>query len=175
MVQARPTGGTMKDGISIRNALPEQSGEASALIVGVIEALDIYSVAARKDEVQKYSPDKLALRIADDPHSVRLAFADQTMAGFLITEFQSGPIWIHWYGVHASARGLGVGEAMLTHLITTAPQRGATRIWCDTRTNNLPSIALLKRLHFHQLCELRNHWHNQDYFLWSRDLCPACC
>ena len=160
----------MNGTIEVRYALPEHVRELSELFASVIQWLDIYSDDARREETRKFSAEKLTLRLEDDPRSIELAFLDQTMVGFLITEFQSGPIWIHWYGVGQSGRRAGVGEAMLRHLIATAPGRDATRIWCDTRTNNLQSIALLKKLRFHRLCELKNHWHGQDYFLWSRDL-----
>jgi len=163
-------GGPMGGTIEIQHALPEHLNELSGLFASVIQRLDIYSDDACREEMLKFSPGKLALRLADDPRSVELAFVGRTIVGFLITEFQSGPIWIHWYGVHQASRRCGVGEAMLQHLIATAPSRGATRIWCDTRTSNVQSIALLQKLNFHRLCELKNHWHHQDYFLWSRDL-----
>jgi ribosomal protein S18 acetylase RimI-like enzyme len=156
--------------IELRYARLEQIDELSTLFTSVVQQLDIYSDDARTEEVLKFSSNRLTRRLADDPRSIELAFVDQKMAGFLITEFQYGPIWMHWYGVHQAARGCGVGETLLKHLIATAPSRGATRLWCDTRTNNVQSIELLKKLGFDRLCELKNHWHGQDYYLWSKDL-----
>lgn len=160
----------MNSAIDIRCATAGDVSDIVALFARVVEPLDIYSKAARLDEIGKFSQAELERRIADDTRAIALAFVNNTLAGFAITEDQRGPIWINWYGVNPDCRGHGVGQAILNHLITSAPDREATRIWCDTRTNNASSIAVLKKLGFEQLCELKNHWHGQDFYLWARDL-----
>jgi ribosomal protein S18 acetylase RimI-like enzyme len=154
----------------IRSAQANDIDEIVMLFSRVVRSLDIYSEESRADEVRKFSSDELALRIDGDPNAVSVAFRDNKLAGFLITEDQHGPIWIHWYGVNPDFRGLGVGEAILKHLISAAPDRKATKIWCDTRTNNIQSISLLEKLNFDRLCEIKNHWHGQDFYLWARDI-----
>ncbi|MEH2512832.1 ribosomal protein S18 acetylase RimI-like enzyme [Nitrobacteraceae bacterium AZCC 1564] len=160
----------MNSAIDIRYATAKDVPDIVALFARVVEPLDIYSQAARSDEIAKFSQGELQRRIADDARAISLAFVNNALAGFAITEDQRGPIWIHWYGVNPDVRGHGVGREILQHLIASAPERGGTRIWCDTRTTNVGSIALLKELRFEQLCELKNHWHGQDFYLWSRDI-----
>lgn len=160
----------MNSAIDVRYATAKDTPAIVALFARVVEPLDIYSQAARSDEIQKFSQAEIQRRIAEDAHAISLAFVNDTLAGFAITEDQRGPIWIHWYGVNPDCRGQGVGRAILQHMIASAPERGGTRIWCDTRTANVGSIALLKELGFEQLCELKNHWHGQDFYLWSRDI-----
>ncbi len=160
----------MNSAIDIQYAMARDADDIVALFARVVEPLDIYSEAARSDEIAKFSHAELRRRIAEDTRAISLAFVNSTLAGFAIIEDQRGPIWINWYGVNPDVRGHGVGRAILQHLITSAPERGGTRIWCDTRTNNVGSIALLKELGFEQLCELKNHWHGQDFYLWSRDI-----
>jgi ribosomal protein S18 acetylase RimI-like enzyme len=160
----------MHSSVDVRYATARDINDIVALFARVVEPLDIYSRAARSDEITKYSHAELQRRIADDARAVSLAFVNGRLAGFAITEDQRGPIWIHWYGVNPDMRGHGVGRAILQHMIASAPERGGTRIWCDTRTNNVGSIALLKELGFEQLCELKSHWHGQDFYLWSRDI-----
>ena len=160
----------MNSPIDIRYATAKDVSNIVALFARVVEPLDIYSEAARSDEIRKFSQGELQRRITDDACAISLAFVNNALAGFVITEDQRGPIWIHWYGVNPDCRGHGVGRAILHHLIASAPERRGTRIWCDTRTTNVGSIALLKELGFEQLCELKNHWHGQDFYLWSRDI-----
>lgn len=160
----------MNSAIDIRYATSGDVNDIVELFARVVEPLEIYSRAARLDEIGKFSQAELQRRIAEDTRAISLAFVNSTLAGFAITEDQRGPIWINWYGVNPDHRGYGVGRAILQHMITSAPERGGTRIWCDTRTNNVGSIALLRELGFKQLCELKNHWHGQDFYLWARDL-----
>jgi ribosomal protein S18 acetylase RimI-like enzyme len=163
-------GNAMNSATQIRYAQANDIDELVGLFSRVVSPLDIYSETARTSEIQKFSSDELARRINEDPKAVALAFMDSNLAGFLITEDQHGPIWIHWYGVNPDFRDLGVGKALLTHLIAAAPDRKATKIWCDTRTNNNQSISLLEKLKFGRLCEIKNHWHGQDFYLWARDV-----
>lgn len=134
----------MNSAVDIRYATARDINDIVALFARVVEPLDIYSRAARSDEIAKYSHAELGRRIADDARAVSLAFVNDALAGFAITEDQRGPIWIHWYGVNPDIRGHRVGRAILQHMITSAPEREGTRIWCDTRTNNIGSIALLQ-------------------------------
>lgn len=160
----------MNSAIDIRYATAKDIDGIVALFAHVVEPLEIYSKTARSDEIRKFSQAEIQRRIADDARAISLAVVNSALAGFAITEDQRGPIWINWYGVNPDHRGQGVGRAILQHMITSAPERGGTRIWCDTRTNNGGSITLLKDLGFAQLCELKNHWHGQDFYLWSRDI-----
>ena len=160
----------MSSAHEIRYATARDVDDIAVLFARVVEPLDIYSQAARSDEIAKFSHAELQRRTADDARAISLAFVNNTLAGFAITEDQRGPIWINWYGVNPDVRGHGVGRAILQHMITSAPERGGTRIWCDTRTNNVGSIALLREVGFTQLCELKNHWHGQDFYLWARDI-----
>ncbi len=140
------------------------------LFRAVVAPLALYSQAARAEQLARYTAEEFARLVAADAHSVILARIDGVAAGFAIIEQQHGPVWLEWYGVATERRGQGVGEALLRFVVAEATATGATRVWCDTRTDNLASNALLARLGFRQLCRLPDHWHGQDYFLW--DLSP---
>jgi ribosomal protein S18 acetylase RimI-like enzyme len=160
----------MNTSTRIRPAHLDDIDQVAMLLSKVVSSLEIYTEESREDEIHKFSSEKLALRIKRDPNAVSVALRDNRLAGFLITEDQHGPIWIHWYGVDPDFRSRSVGEAILRHLISSGRDRKATKIWCDTRTNNIPSISLLEKLNFTRLCEIRNHWYGQDYCLWARDV-----
>jgi ribosomal protein S18 acetylase RimI-like enzyme len=160
----------MNSASQIRYAQENDIDDLVELFSRTVSSLEIYSESARTSEIQKFSSDELSRRIREDRHAVSLAFVGSKLAGFLITEYQHGPIWIDWYGVNPDFRNLGVGKAILKHLIAAAPNRKASKIWCDTRTSNTQSISLLKNLKFERLCEIKNHWHGQDFYLWARDV-----
>ena len=124
-----------------------------ALFRAVVAPLELYNRAARAEQLAHFTAAEFGWLIAADARSVILARFDGAPAGFAIVEDEHGPVWLEWYGVAAEAR---------TH--------GETRVWCDMRTDNVGSNALLVRLGFRQLCRLDRHWHGQDYFLW--DLSP---
>jgi len=156
--------------IAIGFARPADAAEVGALFRAIVAPLELYSEAARAEQLARLTPGAFARHAAADARSVIIARSEGRAAGFALIEDQAGPIWIDWYGVSAEARGQGVGEAILRFIIDDARSRHATRVWCDTRTENTPSNALLTRLGFRQLCRLDKHWHGQDYFLW--DLSP---
>ena len=52
-------------------------------------------------------------------------------------------------------------------LKASLPARGAHKVWCDSRADNVESIATLERAGFRRIASLENHWFNQDYLLWE--------
>ena len=137
------------------------------LFASVVAPLEIYNDAARSTELAKYTAEHFRLLMRADRLSVVIAYLNGRPSGFAITEDEHGPIWIEWYGVAEEARGHGIGEQLIRFVLTEARRRNATRVWCDTRTDNLASNALFQKLGFRKLCELPNHWHGQDFFLWE--------
>jgi len=170
ILPAQSLGAALLDTIQIRYALAEDASVVVDLFRAIVDPLDIYTRQARDGEIARFSIAELQSRIARDPKSVALAFIGQSAAGFSITDDQHGPIWIEWYGVDPGIRGAGIGRALIHSLIKQAPTRGATKLWCDTRVNNVSSIALFEHAGFTRLCELKNHWYGQDFFLWERNL-----
>ena len=156
--------------LQIRYARAEDIGQVVKVFRAVVAPLEIYSREAREGSIRKFSERELRSRIRDDPKAVAMALAGEEPVGFSITDDQHGPIWIEWYGVAPGARGMGVGRRLIESLIAEAPGRGGTKLWCDTRVNNLPSMALFEHMGFKKLCELRHHWHGQDFFLWELSL-----
>jgi ribosomal protein S18 acetylase RimI-like enzyme len=172
VVHPAKRGGTVgvRGQLEIRYARADDIGQVVKVFRAVVAPLEIYSQAARDGEIKEFSELGLRSRISGDPKAVALAFAGKEPVGFSITDDQRGPIWIEWYGVAPGARGMGIGRRLIESLIAEAPVRGATKLWCDTTVNNLPSMALFEHMGFKKLCELRNHWYGLDFFLWELSL-----
>lgn len=91
----------MHSAIDVRYATAKDADDIVALFARVVEPLEIYSRAARADEIRKFSKAE----ITDDARAISLTVVKDTLAGFAITEDQRGPIWINWYGVNPDHHG----------------------------------------------------------------------
>lgn len=138
------------------------------LFARVLTSLPFYNAEAQRSNLAEFSLEELQRRLAENPTSIHILRSGVRLAGFYIIEEQSGPIWLDWFGVDPDHRGKGIGVALIDDLIRYGIRTGASRIWCDTRTENLASITLLKRFGFSCLCRLNHHWYGQDFFLWEK-------
>lgn len=59
---------------------------------------------------------------------------------------------------------------MLYKLLEKKIKGKAHVVWCDTRTNNVESMAFVKKQGFSKLSTLKNYWYNQDYYFWKKHL-----
>jgi ribosomal protein S18 acetylase RimI-like enzyme len=132
-----------------------------------IQPLVYYNERARRAELAKYTADALRALVAEDPQAVLVARDGTGLAGFCISRFDDGTIWLSWFGTDVRARGRGVGASLLATLAATLPSRHAHKIWCDTRTDNVQSQSVLGRAGFRRIATLTNHWYGQDYYLWE--------
>ncbi|MCJ9671595.1 MULTISPECIES: N-acetyltransferase [unclassified Neorhizobium] len=137
------------------------------LLIETILSTDIYDARARRAEAEKYSAKYLEELAGKDEHSIILSWDGDRISGFLITRPDDDILWLCWFGVFPRYRGKGIGEALIRDMLERARQRGVHKIWCDTRASNRYSIAIMQRNGFKNLCELKNHWFNQDYLLWE--------
>lgn len=149
---------------------PVEDGEidaVAALMRATIEPLTYYNAPAIASELAKYSADGLRALLAGDPHAILVARDGRDLIGFCVSRFDDGTIWLSWFGTAAHARGRGVAAALIAALKATLPARGAHKIWCDSRTDNVESRSVLERAGFRTVVTLTNHWYGQDYFLWE--------
>ena len=63
---------------------------------------------------------------------------------------------------------MGIGRSLLEKLELRAKELSSHKIWCDSRTENHASAALLRRQGYAQICTLRRHWYAQDFFIWEK-------
>lgn len=152
----------------VRRMRASEATEVADLVRQVIETLPYYVPAAIEDELALHTPERLATLVVEDPDAVLVAELDRDLAGFVVSRKDSGTIWLAWFGVAAAFRGQHVGAALLRALERTLPERGAHKVWCDSRTDNLPSAVVLERAGYRRVARLDRHWHGQDYLLWER-------
>jgi ribosomal protein S18 acetylase RimI-like enzyme len=138
-----------------------------SLMRDTIQPLAYYNERARHAELEKYTARALRALADADRHAVLVAREASGLVGFCVSRFDDGTIWLSWFGTAAHVRGRGIGAALLAALTESLAQRHAHKIWCDSRTDNVESRAVLERAGFHRIATLTNHWYEQDYFLWE--------
>lgn len=148
-------------------AQPDEMEAVAALMRETIEPLGYYNERARAAELRKYTAETLRAMLANDAHAVMVARDASGVVGFCVSRYDDATIWLSWFGTAARARGGGIGAALLAALVASLPARGAHKIWCDSRTDNVESRRALERAGFRRIATLENHWFNQDYFLWE--------
>jgi ribosomal protein S18 acetylase RimI-like enzyme len=146
---------------------PSQAQEVTNLVAATIGGLNYYNDRAQTEEIAKYSPGHLVELSAEDPDSVLLAYSGGRPAGFCISRYDDGLVWLSWFGVEPRCRGRGIGESLLRALAGTLSARRAHKIWCDTRTENIGSQRVLQRVGFVRTGHFTNHWYGQDFFIWE--------
>jgi ribosomal protein S18 acetylase RimI-like enzyme len=148
-----------------------QTGEAeevSSFFQSVLTSLPYYNAAAKGGELAKYTSDRLCEWVSTDPESVLVAKVGGRPAGFCFSNNDDQTIWLAWLGVHPGCRRVGVGTALLERLYLRAQKLMSHKIWCDSRTDNQASAALLRRQGYAQICTLKRHWYRQDFFIWEK-------
>jgi len=155
--------------------LPMHESEAevaAALFRKVVEPLTLYNDHAREVELARSDAAALVAAVKDDPDAVLLAWRGGVPVGFITSHNDDGPLWLSWLGVLPEYRKQGLGAALLRAVEQTAHRRGASKVWCDCRTENIASRALLEREGYRLIGEVKQHWHGQDFFLWDKHLPP---
>lgn len=159
-------------GPSTINVAPATEADLAAIakvFLAVLRDLPYYNSRAKDREASKYKLDHLREKIADEPTSVLSAKdMEGALVGFCFNHFDDYLLWIDWFGVPSHARHRGVGRALLRGAEEVARARGCHKVWCDSRTENRPSIALLQSHGFQKIVEIPNHWYGQDFLLWQK-------
>jgi ribosomal protein S18 acetylase RimI-like enzyme len=155
--------------ISVDKARRSELEETARLFARVLSEIPYYNSVAKEREGKKYTASDLATKLSEDPYAILVAkLPDGRIVGFCFSRLDDFTIWIDWYGVDPDSRQTGVGAAILKRTIETARERGAHKVWCDTRSTNEPSKNLLRKMGFTSLVEIKDHWYGQDFILWER-------
>ncbi len=152
----------------LERATPAWSGEIHRMLHAVINEIEIYNDKAKHYERVLYDHEYIKSLLEPDAASCVVAHVNGSLAGICLCREDNGPWWLSWFAVRAEFHGRGIGSRLIQTAIKEAFDRKIQKIWCDTRSNNFLSIPILEKAGFSKLCELKNHWCNQDYFLWEK-------
>lgn len=150
-------------------SMTDNEAEALSLLFrDIVTSLPYYNEVAKKSEIAKYSSTSLCAAVLENPNSVLVARDGGEIAGFCFSKDDDGIIWLSWFGVHSSYRRRGIGLALLRKLEEIAKDEHIHKIWCDCRTENEASKAVLSSFGYVELVTVRNHWYGQDFILWEK-------
>ena len=156
--------------VTVRPMTVDEAPVTAALFREVVGSLAIYTEEARAHALAQKTEAALIERVRDDPYSMLLAWDGDKAVGFMTSRKDDGTLWLSWLGVLPEYRRHGVGEVLLRAAESTAVHRGMKKAWCDCRTDNHASRALLTKLGYRIIGEVTQHWHGQDYYLWDKHL-----
>ena len=149
-------------------AKEEDLKEISDLFIKILFSLPYYNDLAKEKEKAKYTEKELAQKIKEDRYSVLVAKDQTSLVGFCFSRFDEGTVWLEWFCVSPSHRGTNIGNKILKKLEESVRIRGCHKIWCDSRTENIASFKSLLRNGYTLVTTLKNHWFNQDFFIWKK-------
>jgi ribosomal protein S18 acetylase RimI-like enzyme len=147
-----------------------EAERAAFLFSEIVASLPYYNEAAKASETAKYSAEDLRRYSAEDPDSVLLARHLGEIVGICISRLDDSIVWLSWFVVDHRYRRMSIGKSLINCLEQSVRSRRIHKIWCDCRTENTASKALLLRNGFDPLCTVRNHWYGQDFILWEKSL-----
>lgn len=139
--------------------------ELVTLFKAVLFEIPYYNELAKKNELEHYTREKLIVKIKEDPKSIIIAKEENNILGFCFNRFDDYTIWLEWIVVKKNLKRTGVGQLLIKKLVDAARERGCHKIWCDCRTTNDVSKEFLKKVGFELICEIKNHWYQQDFIL----------
>ena len=154
-------------------ATPNLAPQLAELAVVSINNAQHYSEAARKTQTKKWTSAAFELHILNREGYVFYVpnqHLGSDFEGMIITTEDDWLLWIDWILVRPSARRRGVARALLRAAVGQAQALGRHKIWCESLTTNLHSLALLQAEGFVRIAELPNHWYKQDFCLLIKDL-----
>ena len=79
-----------------------------------------FATVESQSETAKYTASKMEDLIRSDPDSILYATVGSEPAGFSISTYDDGLIWLAWFGVAAQQRDKGIGSQLLNHTIDRA-------------------------------------------------------
>lgn len=154
--------------ISVSRMLDGEAAETHSVFEIVVKEIGYYNQRAKCTELKKYSLENISDINNPKNGFVLVAREFNSIAGFCIAKHDDDLIWLSWYGIHPSFRGRGIARLLLTALDKTAKEVGSHKIWCDSIADNKESAHILSGCGYQKLCDLKNHWYGQDYFLWDK-------
>jgi ribosomal protein S18 acetylase RimI-like enzyme len=143
---------------------------AAQVLETAILASPLYNDWSKRGEIASLSADALAAKLQSGDAEITAAFEGETMIGVVVFSFEAGLAWLDWVAVSAAHRGRGVAHALMRDLERSAVARGAHKIWCDSRVENMASQKLLESHGYSVAVTLKRHWYGLDFFIWEKFL-----
>jgi ribosomal-protein-alanine N-acetyltransferase len=133
--------------------------------VRAIEALSFsnpWSDDTFRGEIQNTSISFPLAVVRRPGNPVGAAVADGEVVAYIIYWQIGDDVQINNVAVHPDCRGLGLGEAMMRHVIARVREAGASFLTLEVRPSNTPAVTLYKKLGFEIMGTRKNYYTKPD-------------
>jgi ribosomal-protein-alanine N-acetyltransferase len=133
--------------------------------VRAIEALSFsnpWSDDTFRGEIQNTSISFPLAVVRRPGNPVDAAVADGQVVAYIIYWQIGDDVQINNVAVHPDCRGLGLGEAMMRHVIARVREAGASFLTLEVRPSNTPAVTLYKKLGFEIMGTRKNYYTKPD-------------
>jgi ribosomal protein S18 acetylase RimI-like enzyme len=156
--------------ILIRPMQPEEAHAIASLYKQILMALPYYNERAIKELLRHHNVENLSKRASENPDAIIIALHKREYAGFCFNEDDSNTLRIDWIGISPPHRHKKIARHLIRHLESTAQDRDAHALWCDTHPENKGAIEFFRRQQFTPIGTVSNHWWDMDFIFWKKDL-----
>ncbi len=156
--------------MNISKLTPRDVDEFSRLVTDVIQNTPYYSEWGRISECSGYKFESIKNRMLDKNFLFLAAKINKRIVGFSAGHHDFGTFWLDWIGIDKNFRKRCIGTGLLVFLEKYLKGKGVHKIWLDTIQTNNEAINFFRKAKFKRICSLKNHWYNQDFYLWGKFL-----
>ena len=154
--------------MNIRQADLNDISDIVKLFSEVVNSLPYYNTSGKQLEIEAHNAIHLSNQMANEPGSIWVATESSIIVGVAITGYDYGTAYLYWLVVDEKYRRQGIADKLLNAIESHWKDNNVHKMWCDTRTTNRPMIDFLSKHKWIGFTMLRNHWYNQDFYLWEK-------
>jgi len=100
--------------------------------------------------------------------------ANGAVMGYIVFWLTGDEVQLHDVAVAPGARGRGLGDALITRMLTDGAAAAATRAFLEVRVGNAPAIGLYRRAGFEVVGKRRAYYqdNDEDALVMAADIIP---
>ncbi len=97
---------------------------------------------AKEGIVKEFKPEEMAKILSSELYYVAVAKLDEEVIGYAMSTYSWGKLHILDIAVRRDKRRMGIGKALIEHLIRHAVEMGLPEAYCEVRAENVPALNL---------------------------------
>ncbi len=110
--------------------------------VDAVAISKISGEAATEDFVRQYEPKEMLKLISNPNYYVVVGKLDNQVVGYAISIYSWGKLHVLDVAVRKRSRRLGVGKAIVRHLVSHASQKALSEVYCEVKARNILALNL---------------------------------
>ncbi|HID91043.1 TPA: GNAT family N-acetyltransferase [Candidatus Bathyarchaeota archaeon] len=112
------------------------------------ELAKVSSEAAKEGMVREFKPEEMKGLISNEGYYIAVGKLGEEVVGYILSTYSWGKLHILDIAVKKSKRRMGIGKALVKHLISHASEKGLPEVYCEVKARNIPALNLFAGLGF---------------------------